>query len=123
VLVDTDILIEVARGRNERVASRWTELRLSGGPVLYSPVTAAEIWAGARPDEHAMLNRIFDALTCADAGDEIGRRAGAYLRQYRGSHGFEVPDAVIAATAALAPARLWTRNRKHYPMKDVSFFD
>jgi predicted nucleic acid-binding protein len=44
------------------------------------------------------------------------------LRQYRKSHGVEIADALIAAAAVANRAELWTRNRKHYPMKDVSFF-
>jgi predicted nucleic acid-binding protein len=52
----------------------------------------------------------------------VGRQAGIYLRQYRRSHGIEIADALIAATVAANRAQLWTRNRKHYPMKEVSFF-
>ena len=34
----------------------------------------------------------------------------------------EVGDALIAAAAQLNRAALWTRNRKHYPMKELVFF-
>ena len=47
----------------------------------------------------------------------------AYLRQYGKSHGVEIADALIAASAVANRATLWTRNRKHYPMKELSFFD
>jgi len=30
-------------------------------------------------------------------------------------------DALIAATASVQGADLWTRNRKHYPMKGLRF--
>jgi predicted nucleic acid-binding protein len=30
---------------------------------------------------------------------------------------------LIAANALANNAELWTRNRKHYPMADISFFD
>jgi predicted nucleic acid-binding protein len=83
----------------------------------------AELWAGARPNEHNALNNLFRALTCAPIDKEAGYRAGAWLRKYRLSHGVEVADALIAAGAVAHRAQLWTRNRKHYPMKDVSFFD
>ena len=53
---------------------------------------------------------------------ETGRRAGDYLRQYRKSHSVELGDALIAATAVQNDAALWTRNRKHYPMNELSFY-
>ena len=42
--------------------------------------------------------------------------------QYRKSHGLQITDALIAAAAVLNHAELWTRNRKHYPMKELSFY-
>ena len=123
VLIDSDILIEVSRGRNRAVISRWMELSTSDAAVLYSPVSVAELWAGARPSEHDALRNLFRALTCAPIDEEVGRQAGAYLHRYRRSHGVEVADALIAANAVANNAELWTRNRKHYPMREISFFD
>jgi predicted nucleic acid-binding protein len=122
VLVDSDILIEVSRGRDLGILSRWTELSQSDSPILYSPVSVAELWAGARAPEHEALARLFRALLCAPIDSETGRQAGDYLRQYRKSHGLELGDALVAAAALLNDAELWTRNRKHYPMKEVSFY-
>ncbi len=123
VLVDSDILIEVSRGRNADVVSKWIDLSNADAAVLYSPVSVAELWAGARPNEYETLNNLFRALTCIPIDEEAGRQAGVYLRQYRRSHGIEIADALVAASAAANRAELWTRNRKHYPMKEVSFFD
>ncbi len=122
VLVDSDILIEVSRGRNVAVISKWMELSKSDSAVLYSPVSAAELWVGARPSEHDAINNLFRALTAVSIDADTGRQAGAYLRQYRKSHGIEIADALIAAGAVANNAQLWTLNRKHYPMKDVSFY-
>jgi predicted nucleic acid-binding protein len=123
VLIDSDILIEVSRGRNADVVSKWMDLSNADAAVLYSPVSVAELWAGARPNEYEALNNLFRALTCVPIDEEAGHQAGVYLRQYRRSHGIEIADALIAASAAANGAELWTRNRKHYPMKEVSFFD
>jgi len=122
VLVDSDILIEVSRGRNAEIVSQWLDLARADAAVLYSPVSVAELWAGARPNEHDTLNRLFRALKCAPIDDETGHQAGTYLRKYRKSHGVEIADALIAACTVANGAELWTRNRKHYPMKELSFF-
>ena len=122
VLVDSDILIEVSRGRDTDLVSRWTELSRSDVAILYSPVTAAELWAGARPPEHDPIANLFRALTCVPIDAATGQRAGDYLRRYRKSHAVELGDALIAASAVLNSAALWTRNRKCYPMKDLAFF-
>jgi predicted nucleic acid-binding protein len=123
VLVDSDILIEVSRGRDAVVLSRWTQLSRSDALILFSPVTAAELWAGARPAEYGSIEALFEALTCVPADAAIGRRAGDYLRSYRKSHTVQLGDALIAASAVASGARLWTRNRKHYPMPELAFFD
>jgi predicted nucleic acid-binding protein len=122
VLVDSDIVIEVCRSCDSDVLSKWRELGQSGRAILYSPVTAAELWNGVRSHEHEALTIFFRTLLCAPIDYETGRQAGDYLRQYRKSHGLQISDALIAAAAVLNNAALWTRNRKHYPMKELSFY-
>src|SRR5580658_5534569 len=75
VLVDSDILIEVSRGRNPDIVARWVDLSNSDDAVLYSPVSVAELWAGARPNEHEALRNLVEALTCAPIDEEadVGR--------------------------------------------------
>ena len=123
VLIDSDILIEVSRGKNAAVVAKWLDLSNSNAAVLYSPISVAELWAGARPNEHHALTNLFRALTCVPIEEQTGHLAGAYLRQYRRSHSVEVADALIAASAVASGAELWTRNHKHFPMKEISFFD
>lgn len=122
ILIDSDILIDVARGRDARLLELWTELSGSDAVIACSPVTVAEMWHGARPQEYKVLEALFRAMTCIPIGDDIGRRAGHYLRQFAKSHAVELGDALIAATASIHKLALWTRNRKHYPMKDCLFF-
>lgn len=122
VLVDSDVLIEVSRERNREILSRWTQLAESGGAILCSPVSSAELWAGAFPREHEATAKLFRMLLCVPIDYEIGRHAGDYLRHYGKSHGLQIGDALIAAAAVLNRAELWTRNRKHYPMKELSFY-
>jgi predicted nucleic acid-binding protein len=123
ILIDSDILIEVSRGRDQAIVSRWLELGRSDSLLLISTVSIAELWAGARPSEYRTLEALFEALNCAAADAGIGRLAGEYLRRYRKSHAVELGDALIASTAVTSGAKLWTRNRKHYPMSEVAFYE
>lgn len=122
VLVDSDILIEVSRARDTAILARWDQLSRSDIPLLCSPVTIAELWHGARPQEHVALNTLFSAIRAIPIDATIGIRAGEYLRLFSKSHHVELGDALIAATVSIHNLELWTRNRRHYPMKDVTFY-
>ncbi|MFZ0594094.1 MAG: type II toxin-antitoxin system VapC family toxin [Bryobacteraceae bacterium] len=122
VLVDSDILIEVTRARDAEILRKWAELAESQDDVLCSPVSIAELWHGALPRECDVLTNLFRALTCIPIDAEIGRKAGEFLRRYRKSHSVELGDALIAASAVVTGAALWTRNRKHYPMSALALF-
>ena len=122
ILVDSDILIEVARGRDELIIARWQEMAASDAMLLCSPVTVAELWHGARPSEYKPLTALFAAIVCVPIDAETGRKAGDFLRQYAKSHSVELGDSLIAAAASIHKVPLWTRNRRHYPMHDVEFF-
>jgi predicted nucleic acid-binding protein len=123
ISLDTDIAIEILRARDQVISSKWSSLVASGAVVLYSPVIAAEVWAGALPHEHPLLSIFFRPLICIPADYQIGELAGELLRKFAKSHGLEIPDALIAATAILHKATLWTCNRKHYPMPQLTFYN
>jgi predicted nucleic acid-binding protein len=122
ILVDSDIVIEVLRGRDQVILSQWSALADSHSPILVSPVTFAEIGAGAFASEMQSISRFFAPLTCVAIDQKIGQLAGEYLRQYSKSHSLKIADALIAASAAQNQAALWTRNLKHYPMPDLIFY-
>ena len=93
----------------------------AGTPTYCSPINQAEIFAGIRPGEEAVTEAFFLARGEVVLDAEIGRRAGAYLARYAGSRGVRIADALIAAAASTSGLRLWTLNRRHYPMDDVRF--
>jgi predicted nucleic acid-binding protein len=122
LLIDSDILIEVTRARDKSILSHWAELSRTDTAVFCSPVTVAELWHGARPHERAPLTALFGVVQCISIDLQTGQRAGEYLRQFAKSHHVEMGDALIAATSSIHNLELWTRNRRHYPMKDISFY-
>ena len=121
ILIDSDIQIEVSRARDQSILDRWDDLAQNELALFCSPVTVAELWHGARAHENAALKALFAAIQCVPIEMEIGELAGSYLRQYWKSHHLELGDALIAATASTQKLDLWTRNRKHYPMKAITF--
>jgi predicted nucleic acid-binding protein len=122
VLVDSDILIEVLRGRKPEVARLWADAAAIGTPLFYSPVTLAEVRHGMREHEREPTDQVFSSIMSVPIEVEIGTRAGDYLRAFHASHAVELGDALIAATASIHQLQLWTQNRKHFPMRDVQFF-
>ena len=82
VLVDSDVLIEVLRGRKPTVIDQWNDLANSGQAVCYSTVSLAEMRHGMRGSESQVVARLFSALTCLPIAEEVGRQAGDYLREF-----------------------------------------
>jgi predicted nucleic acid-binding protein len=122
VLLDSDIVIEVLRARDHGILTQWSALRASDAEIMFTPVTAAEVWEGARPGEHKSIGQLFSLLDCAEMDCGTGRLAGDLLRSFRGSHNLQIADSLIAAAAIQHRAALWTRNRKHYPMPQLVFY-
>jgi predicted nucleic acid-binding protein len=122
VLLDSDVIIEILRRRNDLVFVQWSELAASNALVLTSPINVAEIEAGARPSEMGAIQQFFALVECSAIDEPVGKRAGELMRRYSRSHGVQIADALIAATALHRQAALWTRNRKHYPMPELTFY-
>ncbi len=122
VLLDSDVIIELLRD-NAKIVSSAAALAASGIPTYCTPVSWAEVYEGLRAGEEPVTDSFFEARGEVVLDSRIGRQAGKYLARYARSHGLEVPDALIAAAAATTGLRLWTLNQRHYPMKDVRFFE
>ena len=121
VLFDSDVVIEILRGQ-QLIIRQATELEQAGVLTYFTPITVAEVYAGVRPGEESLTEAFFRARGEALLDGECGRLAGRYLSRYARSHGVEIADALVAAAANTLGFRLWTLNRKHYPMDDLRFF-
>ena len=118
ILLDSDVIIEILRGNHE-VTEEVISLGKAGSDVLYTPVSKAEIYHGLREGETGRAEALFSGCRSVPITDEIGEKAGRYLRQFRKSHGIDIADALIAAAAGITNAELFTFNHKHFPMKDI----
>jgi hypothetical protein len=113
IVVDTNIVIEFLRGMPAAVA--WFD-GLADRPAI-SAISVLELYAGVRSqrDERDII-AVRQKLPCLPISEVIGERAGAIMRHFHKSHGIDIPDAMIAATAEHHGLRLATLNVKHFPM-------
>ncbi len=118
VLLDTDVIIENFKG-NEIILSKIKDLKNEKLLFCISPVSIAEVYAGLRSGEEEMVEEFFNSLSCLLIDQTIAVKAGEYLRLYSKSHGLEIADALIAAISFYNKARLFTLNKRHYPMRDI----
>jgi len=121
ILLDSGVIISWLRGYDP-YAEIIPSLVAEGEVLAWTPVSVAEIYAGARRREEPQLENLFLVLEPLTLSAEIGQKAGHYLNAYAKSHGVELGDALVAATSYYFGIPLWTLNRKHYPMKDIQFF-
>ena len=122
VVLDSDVIIEILRGARGTLQAAIA-LEESGVPTFCTAISWAEIFAGVRRGEEAVTRAFFEARGEVVLDGKIGRQAGDYLARYAKSHRVEIADALIAAAATTSGLRLWTLNRKHYPMQDLRFFE
>jgi predicted nucleic acid-binding protein len=122
ILLDSDVIIAWLRGYKPYVDG-IPELLDQRNSLLWTPVSIAEIYAGVRKSEEKDVEELFLILETIPITYPLGVRAGRYMSLYRKSHGMELGDALIAATASINGIPLWTLNKKHYPPRDLTFYE
>ncbi len=113
VIIDTDILIDVARDVSEATGC-LREIEHNAIPAV-SAVTQMELMIGCRnKKELKALDRFLSRFTILKISEAISERAVGLLRSYRLSHGILIADALIAATALNHERPLISKNQRDY---------
>lgn len=86
MIVDTSILIDHLRGRDEPARVLADALR-RGETLAASVLTRIEILGPMRSPERPALTRLFTAIDWLPVTTDIADRAGELARGYRRSHG------------------------------------
>jgi len=117
--IDSDILIWHLRG--EAKALRFLqELSVSREYELWTgALQRAELVFFMRPDEERATELFLSQFATAPLDQKIVDTAGRFFRQWRPSHGIDINDALLAATAIETGGHVFTLNIKHYPMDEV----
>ncbi|MGO9841315.1 MAG: type II toxin-antitoxin system VapC family toxin [Candidatus Acidiferrales bacterium] len=122
ILLDTSVLIDVLRKRNKR-----RELLASLVDAHHTLVTTvlniAELYAGMRPAERAMTERLLEGLLCLGITERAARRGGALKNIWsRRGRTLGLTDALIAAVAIEEECALLTDNQKDFPMPELHLY-
>ena len=118
--IDSNILIWHLRGER-RAAALLRALSQEPGIELWTgALQRAEIVFFMRPDEVSPTMSLLSRFKTEPVTQAIVDDAGAIYRQWHATHGVDVNDAILAATAAATGGKIYTQNLKHYPMPDIA---
>jgi predicted nucleic acid-binding protein len=121
-LLDTNILIDILRGRQKR--RELAESLLDQDHLLaICPINVAEIYAGMRPKEEPATTGLVESLQLLPISGRAARQAGLFRRGYAAKGvSLSLPDALIAAVAIEHGCTVVTENRKDFPMPELSLY-
>lgn len=122
LLLDTTILIDALRSRNER--RELLRLLISEGHHFSTTVlNIAEVYAGVRDEEIEITASFLDSLECHALNASSGRRAGLLKNEWaRKGRTLSLTDTLIAAIAIEKDCSLMTDNRRDFPMRELKLY-
>jgi hypothetical protein len=116
ILIDSDIIIWILR-KKEDIKQKFISLSEQYEALIFiTPIQIAEIYAGLKKKEKIDTEIFLNELLHLPIDKQVGQLAGEYLNLYSKSHSVTLADALIAASAKKNNLKIWTINKKHYPM-------
>ena len=117
--LDADILIWHLRG--ERKAKDFLRRLIEHDEydLWTGALQRAEVVFFMRPEEEERTLLLLAQFQTAVVDQAVIDRAAQFYRQWNPSHGTDIHDAILAATAAETGGKIYCLNVKHYPMPDL----
>jgi len=112
ILCDTNVIIEALK-KNPIVIEKIEEIGLE--QIAISVITVMELYYGAL--NKAELNKIklhISSIRVLEIDNAVSFKATELIELYAKSHGLQIPDALIAATAVNYDFQLFTGNKKDF---------
>jgi len=112
ILCDTNVIIETLKG-DEKTIKIMESIGLEN--IAISSVTVMELYFGAlNKRELNKIKKHLKALNIVHFDNDVSELAVSMIESYSKSHGLQIPDAIIAATALSLEIKLLTLNLKDF---------
>lgn len=112
VLCDTNIFIHVFNGKQETI-DRLQVIGLE--QVVLSSITVMELYQGmCNKTELAQMKRKIRYYNVIEIDSPTSFLATELMKKFRLSHGLQIPDAIIGASAVIHQLPLFTYNIKDF---------
>lgn len=113
LLVDTDLLIDIAN--NDESAKLRLNQESQTATLCISTITVMEMMIGCRnKSEQQALTKFLAQFAVKPLTEAISAQAVELIQTYALSHGLQIPDALIAATAITNNIALLSKNQRDY---------
>ena len=117
--IDSDILISHLRG-NKKALNFLTKMKKNAKYELWiGAMQRAEIIFFMRENEEKNTMAFLSQFKTAAVSENIIDKAGKIYRAWFPSHGIDINDAILAATAQETGGIIFCQNIKHYSMPDI----
>lgn len=111
MIVDTNIIIDLLKGHSE--AYEFIDSHINDDLYL-SVITVSEVYPGIKNREIELFEDLLTLFQLVQVNKKISVEAGRLRRKYLSSHGIEIPDAIIAATANDLKVPVVSLDKKHF---------
>ena len=112
VLCDTNIFISAFNGRADTVNQLY---KLGLTEIVLSAITVMELFQGmGNKRELAQMKKKIKFYDVIQIDNAISEKAIELIETYKLSHGLQIPDAIIGATAIIYQVPLYTYNIRDF---------
>jgi predicted nucleic acid-binding protein len=121
-LLDTTILIDLFRGRQEAIV--FLDKLSQEGSLFVCAIVVSEIFSGVRPAELPKVEEFLEAMGYIQIDYQTAKRAGLYKRDFQKKGiNLSISDTLIAAAAVDHSLTLVTKNVRHFPMGELNIIE
>jgi predicted nucleic acid-binding protein len=121
VLCDTNIFISAFNGRVDTI-DQLSKIGLAD--IVLSAITVMELFQGmGNKTELAQMKKKIKFYDVVQIDEAISKKSIEFIETYKLSHGLQIPDAIIGATAVVHQMPLYTYNIKDFDfLPDIIFY-